>query len=304
MKADVLLIVPAQAGLPSLAGFDVLEEDFNVHHAPNAKAVNELIAKVGPQIRAVVCSNGIGLKDEQIRALPKLEFIQTRGMGFENYGLDAVREKGIILANNRNVNFFSVAEHAMALLLMLVRELKGADADIRAGRYVQNRARAPRPLIYRKRMGILGLGDVGLGIAKRAVAFEASVSYHNRNRRNDVPFEYVGSLLELATVSDILVIAVPGGAETRGIVDKAVLTALGPKGYLLNVGRGSVVKTSDLVLLKLVYTSRQTLTSLVPRRQQISRVDQGREIHDNDAAYSLPNPSLKRWGRRRGGAEG
>lgn len=247
MKPDVLLAVPTQAGLPPLAGFQLLEEEFTVHHAPNRAAVNELIPKVGSRIRAAVCSNSIGLNDEQIRALPKLEFIQTRGAGFENYGMNAIRERGIILANSRNVNPFSVGEHTMALLLMLVRDLKTADAEIRAGRYVESRARPPRPLIYERTMGIFGLGDVGREIAKRAVPFEVKVIYHNRKPRTDVPYQYVGSLGELAAASDILVVAVPGGPDTRGMVNAAVLKALGPEGFLVNVGRGSVVDTNDLV---------------------------------------------------------
>lgn len=247
MKPDVLVIVPPQAGLPPLAGFNVLQEDFTIHYASDAAEADRLIADVGARIRAVVCSNGIGLRGDQIRALPRLELIQTRGKGFERYDLDAAREKGVIVANSREVNFFCVAEHAMALLLMLARDIRADDRDVHEGRYKEARLRAPRQLIFGKRMGILGLGDIGAAIAKRAVAFDVAVRYHNRSKRTDVPYEYVETLGKLAAGSDILIVACPGGPATHGIVNREIIDAIDPQGFLVNVGRGSVVDNDALV---------------------------------------------------------
>jgi lactate dehydrogenase-like 2-hydroxyacid dehydrogenase len=247
MKPEILVVIQPQEGLPPLCGFDVLREDFEVHYAPDALEADKLIAKVGSKIRACVWSDGIGMTGEQIRALPKLELIHTRGAGYERFDLDAVREKGIIFATGHHVNYFSVAEHAMAILLMVVRDLRTADAEAHKGLYRECKARAPRPLIYGKCMGILGLGDIGLEIAKRAIGFDVTIKYHNKNRRTDVPYEYVGNLVELAAQSDILMIIVPGGSATKGIVNREVLDALGPAGFLVNIGRGTVVDTRALV---------------------------------------------------------
>lgn len=99
-----------------------------------------------------------------------------------------------------------------------------------------------------KRLGILGLGAVGLAIAKRAhLGFDMHVSYHSRTARQDVPYAWYDSPRHLAEAVDILVVATPGGANTRHLVDAHVLQALGVEGYLVNIARASVVDTQALI---------------------------------------------------------
>lgn len=245
MKSEVLVMVPPQ-GLDK-AGFGELADDFDMHYAPTVKQADEIIQERGANIRGVITTGSFGLSGDQMRAMPELEFVQTRGMGFERLDLEAARERNIIVANSPSINFFSVAEHAMALLLTLVRDIPFYNDAVHQGRYEEARAQPSRPLIHGKQIGILGLGDIGAAIAKRAVAFDATVRYHNRRQRTDVPYEYVGSLVELARMSDILVVSCPGGDATRHLVNSEVLEALGPNGFLVNVGRGTVVEKEALV---------------------------------------------------------
>ena len=247
MKPEILVIAQAKTGLSAFAGFDIVREDYEVHYAPDAIEADKLIDKVGANIRAVAVSNSIGLRGEQICSMPSLELIQVRGVGYDKIDLETAREKGVIVANSFGSNFFSVAEHAMALLLVLVRDLRTDDRDVHNGLYKESRLRAPRQLIYEKRMGILGLGNIGSAIAKRAIGFDVTIKYHNRHKRNDVPYAYVGSVIELAAESDILMVSAPGGPANRGLVNGEVLEALGPSGYVVNVGRGSVVDTKALL---------------------------------------------------------
>ena len=240
MRPEVLVRVPFPK--ESIA---LLEQDFAVHYAPTPDELATALGAVGPQVRAVVTNGSIGLKGEHIRAMPKLELILTVGIGFEWVDLQAAGEAGIVVANNVGTNSFSVAEQAMALLLAIMRDVCAADDAVRSGGWAN--ARQPRPLIYQKRVGILGLGEVGASIARRAAAFDASIGYHNRRPRDDVSYDYYASLPELAAASDILVVSCPGGPATRGLVNRDILDALGPSGYLINVGRGSVVDTDALV---------------------------------------------------------
>lgn len=240
MKPEVIVRVPFPR--ESIA---LLEEDFVVHYAPSLEQLEQAIRDFGPRTRAVVTNGSIGLTGDQIRAIPKLEIIHTVGVGFEQIDMAAVHEKGIVVANNAGTNSFSVAEQALALILAVLRDIPANDRATRDG--VWEEARAPRPLIYEKRVGIIGLGEVGLAIAKRAEAFEATIAYHNRKPKDGVSYRYHASPLELAEASDILVVSCPGGPETRGIVGREVLAALGPSGLLINVGRGSVVDTDALV---------------------------------------------------------
>ena len=239
MKPEIIVRVPFPE--ESIA---LLEEDFVVHYAPSAELVETAIRKHGENVRAVVANGTIGFPGQHIRALPRLEMIHPVGIGYEQVDLEAGREKGVVVANNIGTNAFAVAEQAIALMLAVLRGIPEGDRNVRAGLW--DEVRAPRPVIYGKRVGVIGLGEVGLGVAKRVEAFEATVGYHNRKPRAGVGYRYFGSALELAENSDVLVISCPGGPETRNMVDRTVLKALGPSGVLINVGRGSVVGNETL----------------------------------------------------------
>lgn len=239
MKPEVIVRVPFP---PESVG--LLEESFVVHYAPTVPELDEVVRSHGPKTRAVVANGTIGLQRRYFDALPDLEFIHTVGVGTENVDLDAARERGIVVCNNVGTNSFSVSEHAVALVLAVLRGIVEGDRNVRKGLW--DEARAPRPLVYGKRIGVIGLGAVGLGIARRLEPFEATIGYHNRNPR-EVPYTYHASALELARASDILIVAAPGGPETRHMVNAEVLEALGPEGFFVNVGRGSVVDQDALV---------------------------------------------------------
>lgn len=109
---------------------------------------------------------------------------------------------------------------------------------------------SPFPLTTKlssKRIGIVGLGRIGRSIALRLEGFGCEILYHNRNRLLNSPYEYVPSLKELAAKSDALVVAAAGGAASTGLISCEILEALGPAGFLVNVGRGSVVDQDALI---------------------------------------------------------
>ena len=240
MKPEVLVRIQ----FPS-SGLALLEKDFLVHYAPTPDELAKAIDTVGANIRAVVTNGSIGLKGEQMRALPKLEMILTQGVGYENVDMETATALRLVVTTGKGTNAFSVADHAIGLMLAVARNIVWADKRVREGAWLQSRG--PRPVVWRKRLGILGLGEIGLEIARRAAGFDMPVRYHNRRQRTDVGYVYKASPVELAADSDFLVVAMPGGPGTRGLVGREVLDALGPRGYLINVGRGTVVDTDALV---------------------------------------------------------
>jgi lactate dehydrogenase-like 2-hydroxyacid dehydrogenase len=134
----------------------------------------------------------------------------------------------------------------MALVLALLRDIPRADAAVKRGEWMG--VRLPRPMVSGRRLGILGLGEIGLLIAARAQGgFAMEVAYHNRRPREGCAHPWMESVPALATWADLLLIAAPGGAATRHLVDGAALEALGPSGYLVNIGRGSVVDQAALI---------------------------------------------------------
>jgi len=218
---------------------------FAVHVATQVAERLPACQALGRRVR-VVLTNGItGVTAEQIAALPCLELISALGAGFEMIDLPAARARGIVVTHGPGTNTIAVADHAWALLMSAGRDVVRADAQARREAWSKTCLRAD---ITGKRLGILGLGQIGMAIARRGAAgFDMDVAYHNRRPRNDVPYTYCPSVLALAERSDFLVVATPGGAGTTKLIDAAVLRALGPDGFLVNIGRGSVVDTNALI---------------------------------------------------------
>ena len=213
-----------------------------------AKDREVLLTEVGPRIRAMavsVSSDKIGA--DLMSRLPNLEIVCTGSAGYEAVDLDTARRRGIVVANCPDANAPAVADSAMMLLMATTRHVLQADRFVRAGGW-QDQWRVDTPTITGKRLGILGLGKIGRRIAQRAArGFDMEIGYHNRAAVAGSPYRYFDSLIELATWADFLICAAPGGAGTRHLVNADVLTALGPHGYLVNVGRGTVVDTQALI---------------------------------------------------------
>lgn len=198
-------------------------------------------------VRAVLTSGRGGLSDAEMALLPKLEIVCTTGAGYEAVDLQAARRRGIAVTHCPGTNAAAVADSAMMLVLATARQVLQADRLVRSGGW-QDQWRVEAPTVCGKRLGILGLGTIGTRIAYRAArGFDMPIGYHNRNAVNDSSYRYFDNPIALATWADFLVVATPGGAQTRHLVSAEVLAALGPKGYLVNVGRGTVVDTAALI---------------------------------------------------------
>jgi lactate dehydrogenase-like 2-hydroxyacid dehydrogenase len=222
------------------AGYSIYE---GKKHAERIAAVHA----AGDGVRAVLTNGRYGLTGEEMQLLPKLEVICTVGAGYEAVDLDAAKSRGIVVANCPDTNAPAVADHAMMLLMAATRHLRRADRHVHEGQW-QEQWNVNTPTISGKRLGIVGMGHIGGRIAHRAArGFEMEVGYHNRNAISGSPYRHFGSVVELAKWADFLVCSAPGGDATRHLVNAEVLAALGPTGYLVNVGRGPVVDTEALL---------------------------------------------------------
>jgi lactate dehydrogenase-like 2-hydroxyacid dehydrogenase len=217
-------------------------EAFTLYHAPDGD-----LRKLPPeavQLRAMIALRAVD--SATIEALPKLEMIASAGAGYERLPIEAARARGIIVSNTPYVTDGCVADMGFALLLAVGRHIVLGDRYVRSGAWEKGSYKLV-PRVHGRRMGILGLGRIGLAIAKRAAAFDMEVAYHNRRKRDDIAFAWHPSVQDLASWSDILVVAAPGGDETRHIVDRAALDALGPRGLLVNISRGTLVDEAALI---------------------------------------------------------
>ena len=219
------------------------EQHFEVVFRPNATL--DEIREFGANAEGVVTIGSIGLSAEAMDQMPKLRIILNLGAGYEAVDVDAAKARGIHVTTGYGLNREAVADHCMALILSAVREIPRSDRMVREGEWTKARSRLKA--LSEMSVGILGLGDIGLAIARRATAFGTTVRYTNRRERNDVDYAFVPSLVDLASQSDVLIVACPGGPSTFHAVDANVLEALGPEGYLVNISRGSVVDTQALI---------------------------------------------------------
>jgi lactate dehydrogenase-like 2-hydroxyacid dehydrogenase len=208
--------------------------------APDAVPEPELAAEVEALIAAAPISAAL------IAALPRLRLIAAYGVGVDKIDLGAARARGIAVTNSPGPTDGCVADMAFALLLAAARGVVAGDRFVRAGKW-RDGLFPLLPRIHHRRMGILGLGRIGREIARRVAGFDMPVSYHNRRRVADVDYAYKDSVVALAADADVLMVACPGGAATRHLVDAAVLRALGPRGILVNIARGSIVDEAALI---------------------------------------------------------
>jgi lactate dehydrogenase-like 2-hydroxyacid dehydrogenase len=241
MKPVLLVLIPMADD--ELAQLDA---KFVRHYAPTAQRCVDVLGSHGATIQVVLTNGTRGLRADEIDAMPRLALACALGAGYENLALAHARARGVVLTNGAGTNDDCVADHALALLLAVVRAIPQFDQACRQG--VWRDALPLRPQLAHKRLGVLGMGAIGRKIAQRAAAFDLAVGYHCRSSRNDLPHRYFDTLLALARWCDVLVVAVPGGPETKHLVDARVLQALGSGGYLVNVARGSIVDTQALAL--------------------------------------------------------
>jgi lactate dehydrogenase-like 2-hydroxyacid dehydrogenase len=238
-KPALWITIPVAAEAMAIIG-----QRFDVIHTKSGYGEAEIAQAKQKDIVAVLTNGSIGLSSAAINAFPNLKVIACFGAGFENVDHAAARARGIVVTHAPGVNDANVADHALALMLGVARDLPGADRAVRAGKW--ETSRIYRPSLNGKRLGVIGLGNIGMRIARRGEAFEMSVAYCTRTPK-DVPWKHYSDVVSLAENSDYLVAACPGGPATRHLVNAEVLAALGQQGIFVNIARGSVLDTNALI---------------------------------------------------------
>ncbi|KAK4479616.1 hypothetical protein RD792_015142 [Penstemon davidsonii] len=223
-----------------------LDKRFNLFRYWTQPRQSEFLIQHAESIRAVVGNASAGASAELIDALPKLEIVSSYSVGLDKIDLIKCKEKGIRVTNTPDVLTDDVADLAIGLMLAVLRRISECDRYVRSGAWKHGDFKLTTKFSG-KRVGIIGLGRIGLAIAKRAEAFDCSISYHSRSEKPNINYKYYGSIIELASNCDILVVACALTPETTHIVNREVIDALGAKGVLINIGRGPHVDEPELV---------------------------------------------------------
>ena len=237
MSKDIMLV----SSVPTFMMND-LQQEYVLHdlaHILDPEAFTKVTAFVGFGSMAKV--------DRKLLAMfPNVKMISIFGVGYDGIDVAAAQERGIQVTHTPDVLTDDVADLAMGLILSIGRRIPQSDKFVRNADWVSE----PFTMTHKvtgTRLGVVGLGRIGQAIAKRAAAFDMTIAYTGRRAKTNAPFRYYPTASELAANSDYLVVAVPGGDDTKNMINAQVLKALGPKGIVINIARGSVVDQTALI---------------------------------------------------------
>jgi len=242
MRSKEKLLVTANFHAETVSRLDDKYDTCHLwEYAPEERP--DLVSSLAGKCRAAACASWHC--DPEVYRLDGLKLIAAFGVGVDGIDFAATQANGITVTNTPDVLNDSVADLAIALILASTRNLINADQHARSGAWDAG----PFPFgssLAGKTLGIAGLGRIGEEIAERARTFKLRIAYHNRSRREELPYTYHNSLTELAQASDILLSMLPGGEATQDLINSSVLEALGNRGFFINVGRGNCVNEKDL----------------------------------------------------------
>ncbi|KAK3027050.1 hypothetical protein RJ639_040882 [Escallonia herrerae] len=223
-----------------------LDKRFNLFRFWTIPSKNQFLRENSNHIRAVVVNTTFGADSELVESLPKLEIVASYSVGLDKIDLAKCNERGIRVTNTPDVLTDDVADVAIGLILATSRKICSCDGFVRSGSW-RNGDFELTTKFSGKSVGIVGLGRIGSAIARRAEAFGCPISYYSRSKKPNTDYKYYSNIVELAINCQILIVACTLTDETRHIVNREVIDALGPKGILINIGRGQHIDEPELV---------------------------------------------------------
>lgn len=225
-----------------------LNEAFQVHRYFEAEDKQAFLSQVGPQVRGIATRGELGANRTMIEACPNLEVISVYGVGYDAVDLGACRERGIRVTNTPDVLTNDVADLGIAMLLVQSRGIIGAETWVKDGSWAAKGLYPLKRRVWGRKAGVLGLGRIGFEVAKRLRGFDMDIAYSDVSAKPYAEgMEFVSDPVELARRSDFLFVTLAASAETRHIVGRAVIEALGPEGMLINISRASNIDEEALL---------------------------------------------------------
>ncbi|MBB5042056.1 2-hydroxyacid dehydrogenase [Shinella fusca] len=244
MKPDVLVAYPLRP-----RQMEMLEKTYTVHRLDllEGEAREAMLAEVGPRCTAMVVNGHVAIDDAFLARLPALKIAACSSAGFDQMDVAAMTRRCITLTNTSDVLLDDVADMALLLMLAARRRLVVGDRYVRSGDWGRKGMMPLTTSTSGKKAGIVGLGRIGLAIARRCEALGLTIGYYGRSKKAGNDYAYFDDPVKLAAWADILIVATPGGAETEKLISADVLDALGSEGSLVNISRGTVVDEPALI---------------------------------------------------------
>ena len=199
------------------------------------------------EFETILIRSNTQLPQSLVEQLPKIRLVATCGVGYDNLPMDYLRARGIKASNTPGVLNDAVCELGIGMMLTLLRQIPAAHEFVKSGAWSKGLFTVTTTLAG-KRIGIVGMGRIGQDLAKRLETFKVEIAYSGPSKKEELPYKYYANTQELASASDVLFLLCPATPSTKGMINSEVLRALGPKGYLINIARGSVVDEESLLV--------------------------------------------------------
>jgi lactate dehydrogenase-like 2-hydroxyacid dehydrogenase len=242
-KLDILLVGP-------YPDWDLveLEAQYTVRKLYEAEDRDAFMSDHADGIRAIATRGELGASAELIARLPKLEIVSVYGVGYDGVDLDACRARGIRVTNTPDVLTNDVADLGVAMMLVQSRGMIGAETWVRDGSWADKGLYPLKRRVWGRKAGVLGLGRIGFGVAKRLKGFDMDIAYSDVAEKSyGEGMTFVADPVELARRSDFLFVTLAASTVTRNIVSRQVIEALGPEGMLINISRASNIDEEALL---------------------------------------------------------
>lgn len=225
-----------------------LDQAFTMHRYFEAEDKAEFLAAVAPDVRGIATRGELGADRALIEALPKLEVISVYGVGYDAVDLAACRERGIRVTNTPDVLTRDVADLGVAMMLVQSRGMIGAEKWVRGGSWAAKGLYPFKNRVFGKKAGVLGLGRIGYEVAKRLEGFDMDIAYCSTAAKDNAgDWKFLSDPLELARHADFLFVTLAASAQTRHIVSREVIEAVGPEGMIINISRAANIDEDALL---------------------------------------------------------
>ncbi|HEV7602836.1 MAG TPA: 2-hydroxyacid dehydrogenase [Bradyrhizobium sp.] len=242
-KIDLLVYGPHKPIVDN--GFS---DQFVLHKFETRGDLDRLTPAVAEKVRGMaVTYNTVRGDKATLSQFPKLEIVSSFGVGYDHIDAAYAAEHNIMVTNTPDVLTEEVADIALGLLIATLREFVKADRYLRSGLWTTQQFPLSVGSLRDRKVGMVGMGRIGQAIGRRLEACRVPVVYHSRNPAPDVSYRHYPDLIEMAKAVDTLVLIIPGGASTAKMINADVMKALGPRGVIINVARGSVVDEPALI---------------------------------------------------------
>jgi lactate dehydrogenase-like 2-hydroxyacid dehydrogenase len=242
-KIDLLVYGPSKPIVNN--GFS---DQFVLHCFETIADLERLPPAIAEKVRgAAVTYNTVRGDARTLARFPKLEIVAAFGVGYDHIDANYARDHNIMVTNTPDVLTEEVADIAMGLLIATLREFIKADRYLRSGHWLTQQYPLSAGSLRDRTVGIVGMGRIGQAIGRRLEASRVPVVYHSRKPAAGVAYKHYPDLIEMAKAVDTLILIVPGGPATAKMINADVMKALGPRGVIINVARGTVVDEQALI---------------------------------------------------------